>query len=323
LGGLDLATNTNITASVHARKHKASPLLRHMWKHKMLYLLSLPGIIYFLIFKYIPMAGVVIAFQDYNIFKGILRSEWVGLEQFQRMFQYMDFLRILRNTLLIACYDLIFAFPAPIIFALLLNELRHVMYKRVIQTIIYMPHFLSWVIIGGISLAILGREQGLLNHVREWLGLERLFYLGDPEYIRTVLVGAGIWRDTGWGTVIYLAAIAGINPDLYEAAEIDGANRWKQTLSVTLPSLLPTIMVLFLLHIGNFLDFGFERTFVFLNSLNISHGDILDTYVYRVGLLDQQLSYSTAIGIFKSVVGLMLLVVGNLLSRKATGESLY
>lgn len=289
----------------------------------MLYVLSVPGIIYFIVFKYVPMAGVVIAFQDYNIWKGLLGSEWVGLEQFQRMFQYMDFLRILKNTLLIAFYDMLFAFPAPIIAALLLNEVRVLLFKRTIQTFIYMPHFLSWVIIGGISLSILGINQGLVNHIRDWIGLERLFFLGDAEYIRGVLVGAGIWRDTGWGTIIYLAAIAGINPDLYEAAEVDGANRWKQTMTITIPSLFPTIVILFLLQIGNFLDFGFERVFVFLNSLNISQGDIIDTYVYRVGLLDQQFSYTTAIGMFKSVVGLLLLVIGNTISRKTTGESLY
>jgi len=306
-----------------ARQFQEMSLFRYIAKHKMLYLLSVPGIVYFLVFKYIPMAGGVIAFQNYNIFKGITGSEWVGLEQFQRMFQYADFLRILKNTLLIAFYDLLFAFPAPIIAALLLNELRHVLYKRVVQTVIYMPHFLSWVIIGGISLAVLGIDQGLVNHFLDWLGFERLFFLGDAEYIRGVLVGAGVWRDTGWGTIIYLAAIAGINPDLYEAAEVDGANRWKQTLSITLPSMMPTIVILFLLQVGNFLDFGFERVFVFLNTLNISNGDILDTYIYRMGLLNQQFSYTTAVGMFKSVVGLLLLAVGNTISRKATGESLY
>ena len=306
-----------------ARPFRDTSFFRHIWKHKMLYVLSVPGIIYFIVFKYVPMAGVVIAFQDYNIWKGLLGSEWVGLEQFQRMFQYMDFLRILKNTLLIAFYDMLFAFPAPIIAALLLNEVRVLLFKRTIQTFIYMPHFLSWVIIGGISLSILGINQGLVNHIRDWIGLERLFFLGDAEYIRGVLVGAGIWRDTGWGTIIYLAAIAGINPDLYEAAEVDGANRWKQTMTITIPSLFPTIVILFLLQIGNFLDFGFERVFVFLNSLNISQGDIIDTYVYRVGLLDQQFSYTTAIGMFKSVVGLLLLVIGNTISRKTTGESLY
>ena len=301
----------------------AASFIRYLIKYKTLYFLSVPGIAYFLVFKYVPVAGVAIAFQDYNIFRGFLGSEWVGFEHFERMFQYMDFLRILGNTLIIAFYDLIFAFPAPILLALLLNELRHAGYKKFLQTMIYMPHFLSWVIIGGIALAILGLEHGLLNHLLEWIGTERIFFLGDAEHIRKVIIGSGLWRDAGWGTIVYLAAIAGINPDLYEAAEMDGAGRWRQTLHVTLPSLLPTITILLLLQFGNFLDFGFERVYVFLNSLNISKGDILDTYIYRVGLLDQQLSYTTAIGVFKSIVGLLLLAVGNAVSRKTTGESLY
>ena len=302
---------------------RAASFSRYLVKYKTLYLLSVPGIVYFLVFKYVPIAGVAIAFQDYSIFKGFLGSEWVGFAQFERMFRYMDFLRILNNTLLIALYDLLFAFPAPIVLALLLNELRHAAYKRIIQTVVYMPHFLSWVIIGGIALAILGREHGLLNHLLDRLGFERIFFLGDAEHIRKVIIGSGLWRDAGWGTIVYLAAIAGINPELYEAAEMDGAGRWKQTLHVTLPSLMPTITILLLLQFGNFLDFGFERVYVFLNSLNISKGDILDTYIYRVGLLDQQFSYTTAVGVFKSVVGLALLAIGNAVSRRTTGESLY
>ncbi|WP_127585617.1 ABC transporter permease [Paenibacillus koleovorans] len=299
------------------------PFLRYLWKHRLLYLLSIPGIAYFILFKYIPMGGVVIAFQQFNIFKGISGSPWVGLDNFERMFAYMEFARILKNTLLLAFYDLLFGFPAPIIAALLLNELRSMAFKRIVQTAIYMPHFLSWVIIGGISLAVFGQEHGLINHVRDWLGLERLYFLGDESYIRSILVGTGIWRDMGWGTIIYLAAITGIHPDLYEAAEIDGASRWKQTLSITIPALLPTITILFLLQIGHFLDFGFERVYVFLNSLNQSAGDTLDTYIYRLGLLQQQFSYTTAIGVFKSVVGLVLLYIGNWLSRKSTGEGLF
>ncbi|WP_248925214.1 ABC transporter permease [Paenibacillus hamazuiensis] len=292
-------------------------------KHKAIYLISLPGILYFIIFKYIPLLGSVMAFQNYNIFKGISGSPWVGLEHFQRMFAYDEFLRILKNTLLIGLYDLVFAFPFPILLALLLNEMRIAIYKRIVQTVIYMPHFLSWVIIGGIAVGILSPTTGLVNHVLGMFGIESIYFLGEEKYIRGILVGAGIWKDSGWGTIVYLAALAGINPDLYEAAVIDGANRWRQTWSITLPSILPTITILFLLHIGNFLDFGFERVYVFLNGLNAANGDILDTYIYRVGLLERQYSYTTAVGLFKSVVGLLLIVLGNTLSKKATGESLY
>ncbi|WP_256992255.1 sugar ABC transporter permease [Paenibacillus sp. XY044] len=297
--------------------------MNNLRKYKALYLISLPGIIYFIVFKYLPLLGSVMAFQNYNIFKGFTGSPWVGFDQFRRMFTYPEFLRILENTVFIGFYDLIFAFPVPIIFALLLNELRKVVYKRILQTVVYLPHFLSWVIIGGIMIGILSPTTGIVNQALNALGLKSIYFLGEDSYIRSILVGTGIWKDSGWGTIVYLAALASINPELYEAARIDGASRWKQTLSITIPAILPTITIMFLLHIGNFLDFGFERVFVFVNSLNESKGDILDTYIYRVGLIDQQYSYTTAIGLFKSVVGLMLVMIGNTLSKRASGEGLY
>lgn len=294
-----------------------------IWKYKMLYALSLPGIAYFILFKYIPMLSSVIAFQNYNIFSGIAGSKWVGLEHFRLMFDYPKFLDILQNTLLINLYDLVLGFPAPLVLALLLNELRKVVYKRVVQTIIYMPHFLSWIIVGGITIAILSPSSGFVNRVIEWFGGQPVYFMGDEKYTRSIIILTGMFRDTGWGTIIYLAALAGVNPNLYEAAEIDGANRWKQTLLITIPSILPTITILLLLRIGNFLDFGFERVYVFLNSMNASTGDIFDTYIYEAGLLQMQYSYSTAVGLFKSVVGFLLLTTANSVSRKTSGESLY
>ncbi|MFX3631624.1 MAG: ABC transporter permease [Candidatus Pristimantibacillus sp.] len=296
---------------------------RFMLKHWPLYLLSLPGIIFFLLFRYVPMFGSVIAFQDYNIFKGIKDSPWVGFDNFKRMFEYAEFLPILKNTLLIGVYDLCFAFPVPIILALLLNELRIIAYKRIVQTVVYMPHFLSWVIVGGVVVGVLSPSTGIVNHIMTLFGVDPIYFLGENSYIRTILIGSGIWKDSGWGTIIYLAAIAGINPDLYEAAQMDGASRLRQVRSITFPCILPTIVILFLLQIGNFLDFGFERVFVFLNPLNSDNGEIIDTYVYRAGLVDRQYSYTTAIGLFKSIVGLTLIMVGNKFSKKVTGEGLY
>ncbi|MFI2858990.1 ABC transporter permease [Paenibacillus sp. JSM ZJ436] len=298
-------------------------IFSYMWKYKTLYILALPGVLYFILFKYVPLFGSVIAFQDYNIFKGMWDSEWVGLEHFRTMFEHYDFMRILGNTLLIGLYDTLLAFPAPIILALLLNELRLIFYKRVLQTVVYMPHFLSWVVVSGVAVGILSPSTGVVNTFLGWFGIDPIYFLGEESYIRSILITSGIWRDSGYGTIIYLAALAGINPDLYEAAEVDGAGRWKQTLSITLPALLPTIMILFLLHIGKFMDFGFERVIVFLNPLNTENGEILDTYIYKAGLLQQQYSYTTAMGLFKSVVGLMLVYIGNLISKKTTGESLY
>jgi putative aldouronate transport system permease protein len=292
-------------------------------KYWPLYALSIPGLVYFALFKYIPLFGSAIAFQNYNIFRGITGSPWVGLEQFQRMFAYDEFLGILKNTLIIGLYDLIFAFPIPIILALLLNEIRLGIYKRVVQTVIYAPHFLSWIIVGGILVGLLSPTTGLVNNVLGWFHFEPIYFLGENSYIRSILIGSGVWKDSGWGTIIYLAAIAGINPDLYEAAELDGAGRFRQVMSITLPSIVPVIAILFLLHIGRFLDFGFERVFVFLNPLNSGNGEILDTYVYRAGLIDRQYSYTTAIGLFKSLVGLLLIMVGNMFSKKMTGDGLY
>ncbi len=313
----------NHAAGLGTLKNKRKNVLGFMWKYKALYLISLPGLLFFVLFKYVPLLGSVIAFQNYNLFAGVTKSPWIGLEHFERMFSHYDFLKILRNTLLLGTYDILFAFTAPIVLALLLNEVRLVLYKKIIQTIFYAPHFLSWVIVSGIFVGILSPSSGIVNVILGWFGVEPFYFLGEDSYIRSVLVGSGLWRDVGWGTIIYLAALAGINPDLYEASNIDGAGRWRQTLSITLPALLPVITILFLLKIGDFLDYGFERVFVFQNPLNIQSSEILDTYIYKAGLQQLQYSYATAIGLFKSVVGLFLIAIANAISKKATGESLY
>lgn len=287
-----------------------------MWKYKALYFISIPGILFFLLFKYVPLFGTVIAFQNYNLFTGFKGSPWVGLAHFKRMFSHYDFLRILGNTLILGIYDMVFAFTAPIVLALLLNEVRLAFYKKIVQTIIYAPHFLSWVIVSGIFVGVLSPSSGVVNTIIGWFGMEPIYFLGEDSYIRTILVSSGLWRDIGWGTIIYLAALAGINPDLYEAAEMDGASRWRQTLAITLPALLPVITILFLLKIGDFLDYGFERVFVFQNPLNLQNSEILDTYIYKAGLKQMQYSYATAIGLFKSVVGLTLLSIANFMSKK-------
>jgi putative aldouronate transport system permease protein len=314
--------NIRTADSVSYRSHTTS-VWKYMWKYKALYLITAPGILYYLIFKYIPLGASFIAFKDYNIFKGVFGSPWVGLEHFERMFSQPDFLRILKNTFILGIMDICIAFPAPIVIALLLNEVRIALYKRIVQTVIYMPHFLSWVIIGGIAFGILSPSTGFVNMIIKAFGFEPIYFLAENSMIRGVLVTSGIWKEVGWGTIIYLAALAGVNPDLYEAAEIDGASRWQQTLAITIPSILPTITILFLLKIGEFLDYGFERVWVMINPLTYENGEILDTYIYRAGLLQQEYSFTTAVGLFKSVVGLTLLLVANKLSRKATGESLF
>nr|WP_051254992.1 ABC transporter permease subunit [Pontibacillus marinus] len=283
----------------------------------------IPGILYFIIFKYIPLGGIVIAFQDYNVFNGVFDSPWVGFKHFKNLFEYPEFYQVLNNTILISLYQLILGFPAPIILALLLNEVRKMMFKRTIQTVLYLPHFLSWVIVGGLVISFLSPSTGLVNEVIKYFGGAPIFFVQEPEYFRGIIVSSAIWKEVGWGTIIYLAAIAGINPELYEAAEVDGAGKLRQAISITIPSILPTIMVLLLLKIGNILDLGFEQIYMLLNPLVRDTGEVFDTYIYRVGLLGGQYSYTTAIGLFKSVVGFILLVGANKLSKKITGNSVY
>lgn len=282
----------------------------------MLYLMVLPGLLFYLVFKYVPLAGSVIAFQNYQIFKGITGSSWVGFDNFRFIFTYQDFYLVLRNTATIALYQLVFGFPAPIILALLLNELRLMLAKRVIQSLFYLPHFLSWVVVGGIVFELLS-SQGAVNMVRGWVGLEPVLFMQQEAYFRTIVVLSGIWKEVGWGTIIYLAAIAGINPNLYEAAVMDGAGRWKQTLHITLPVMFPTILVLFLLNIGNFLELGFDQIYNLLTPMTYSVGDIIETYVYRAGVLQGQYSVTTAIGLFQSVIGFVLLWTFNRMARKS------
>ena len=288
-----------------------------------LVLLALPALLHIAFFKYVPLLGNVIAFQDYSLFKGILRSPWVGLKHFVKLAGYAEFYDILVNTLLFSLYSIVFGFPAPLILALLLNELRSVPFKRVTQTILYLPHFLSWVIVGAIFLRLL-EPRGLVN---AWLGslfgTKPVYFITEARYFRGIVVGIGIWKEVGWGTIIYLAAMAGIDPALYEAAIVDGAGRLRQMWSITLPSIVTAIVTLFLLRIGHILDSNVEQMLVFLNPLVRNVGEVFSTYMYRVGLMSMQYSYTTAIGIFRSVVSIILVVGLNQLSRRTTGEGIY
>lgn len=288
-----------------------------------LLLLALPALVHIAVFKYIPLLGNVIAFQDYSLFKGLLGSPWVGLKHFVKMAGYAEFYQILVNTLLFSLYSIVFGFPAPLILALLLNEVRAVAFKRLTQTILYLPHFLSWVIIGGIFLRLLD-PRGLVNAwMGSWFGTPPIYFIGESRYFRGIVVGIGIWKEVGWGTIIYLAAMAGIDPTLYEAAIVDGAGRLRQMWSVTLPSIATAIVTLFLLRIGHILDSNVEQMLVFLNPLVRNVGEVFSTYMYRVGLMSMQYSYTTAIGIFRSLVSIVLVVGLNQLARRTTGEGIY
>ncbi|UVI29396.1 ABC transporter permease [Paenibacillus spongiae] len=287
-----------------------------------LLLIASPGLAHFLIFKYIPLAGNLIAFQDYNLFSGLLHSKWVGLKHFKFMFEYPEFAMVLWNSIRFGLYSILFGFPAPLILALLLNEIRLSWFKRTSQTLLYLPHFLSWVIVGGIFTELLA-EKGLVNQILAKFGDAPVSFLTEPRYFLGIVISLGIWKEVGWSMIIYLAAMTGINPNLYEAAMVDGASRFRRIWHITLPSLLPAIIMLLLLRIGHLLDANVEQLLFFLNPLVRDVGEVFDTYVYRVGLTGGQYSYTTAIGIFKSLIGIILVVSLNKLSRKTTGDSIY
>ncbi|WP_238177975.1 ABC transporter permease [Paenibacillus contaminans] len=288
----------------------------------MLWLIAMPGILYFIVFKYGPLLGNVIAFQDYSLFKGVWGSSFVGWKHFIYMFQYEEFVNLLKNTMILSFYQIAFGFPAPLLLALLLNEIRFGLYKRTVQTLLYLPHFLSWVIVGGIFINLLSID-GMVNRLTGFLGLQSVDFMTNKSFFRGVVVMSSIWKEVGWGMIIYLAAMSAINPQLYEAAIVDGAGRWRQMWSITLPSISPAIITLFLLGIGNLLDTNVEQMLVLLNPLVRPIGEVIDTYVYRSGLLGAQFSFTTAIGLFKSLIGLTMIVCLNRLSKQLTGSGLY
>ena len=296
-------------------------------KYKLYYVLMLPGLIYFLVFKYVPMGGIVIAFQDFLPFsKGlssIFSAEWVGLKHFVDFTTRYYFWNILRNTLLISFLRLLFGFPAPIILALLLNEVGNLRYKRIVQTVSYMPHFISWVVAAGFVHAILSPRNGLLNILIHEMGGEPILFLAEPSYFRSILVLSGIWKNVGWGTIVILAALSGVSPELYESAVLDGASRLQRMWYVTLPSIATVVVILFILRIGHMLDAGFEQILLLYSPSVYSVSDIIDTYVYREGLINLRYSFSAAVGLFKSVIALILVVATNAMAKKLGQEGIW
>ncbi|BCS82250.1 ABC transporter permease [Anaerocellum diazotrophicum] len=300
--------------------------IKDLKRNKNLYFMILPILLYYLVFHYIPMYGLQIAFKDFSPAKGIIGSPWVGLEKFKEFFVYDSFYvwRIIRNTILINVYDIVFGFPAPIIFALLLNEIKNSFYKRTLQTISYMPHFISTVVIVGIILDFFSRD-GLVNYILKTLGIvkEPIAFMSEPGWFRPLYVGSGIWQNLGWGSIIYLAAISNIDSQLYEAAIIDGAGRLKQALYITLPGIMPTIIIMFILRVGSIMNVGFEKVFLMYNPLVYETADVISTYVYRKGLLEMDYGYGAAVGLFNSVVNFGFVILTNYISRKFTETSLW
>ncbi|MCU6711868.1 ABC transporter permease subunit [Paenibacillus sp. J5C_2022] len=292
--------------------------LKAFSRHKYYFILFFPGLVFFLIFQYWPLFGITIAFKDYRMLEGILGSPWAGLKWFRILFDSPDFYMAFRNTVIISFYKLAINFPAPIILALLLNEVRLMFFKRVVQTIVYFPHFLSWVILGGILFSLFSANAALLN----LLGMDTSPFM-DPSKFRGFLVLSELWKEVGWGTIIYMAAIAGINQDLYEAARMDGASRFQLIRHITLPSIAGTIIIMLILRTGNILHVGFDQIFIMYNPLVYEVADVLDTYVYRVGLMMGRYSYATAAGLFQSVIGLVLLLITNAIARRVGERGIW
>lgn len=300
---------------------------RRGWKRILqnweLYLFIAPAFFYFLIFSYGPMYGIQIAFKNYIPTKGIAGSPWVGFDHFVRFFDSYYFWDLLWNTLSISLYELAIGFPIPIILALAFNEVKNGFFKKFVQTVTYAPHFISVVVMAGMIITFLSPSTGMIVHLIEWLGFDAPQFLTDPNWFKTMYVFSGVWQSAGWGTIIYLAALSGVDPQLHEAAIIDGASRFQRVRHINIPTIIPTITILLILNIGSLLGVGFEKILLLQNPLNMEASDVISTFVYRSGLVDAQYSFSTAVGLFNSVVNAVLLIVVNQVVRRTSENSLW
>ena len=317
-----MAKENTLQSSGIAKKKKQG-ILHEYWKNKELFLLLLPVIVYFVVFHYVPMYGVLIAFENFLPRSGISGSEWVGFLNFQKMFSGLYFWPVFRNTLIISFLKLIVGFPMPIILALLFNEVNCSWFKKGVQTITYLPHFIGWVVLAGIVQQVLSPSTGAVNYVIKALGGEPIFFMGSTQWFRPVVVLSSIWRNCGWDSIIYLAAVSGIDPTMYEAANLDGATRFQKIWYVTLPSLIPTITIMLIFALGGVMNDDFDQLYNMLNAKVQSVGDVIGTYTYRVGLQQMNYSYATAVGLFKNVIALFLVSLSNLFSKKISGSSLW
>ena len=298
--------------------------LQQMKKSYMLYIFLLPAVIMVAIFCYAPMYGVLMAFQNYSPSKGILGSPWVGFEWFERFFNIPRFWQILGNTMTLSVYSLIVGFPIPIILAVLINSVESNRFRRVTQTVTYMPHFISTVVLVGMITVFLSPRSGFLNHMLEMFGAaEDTYYMGVAEYFPHIYVWSGVWQDMGWNSIIYLAALTGVDQALHEAAQVDGATKLQRIWHIDLPAIIPTMVILLILNVGSIMSVGYEKVFLMQNDLNIMSSEVISTYVYKIGLTQQQFSYSAAIGLFNNVINFILLITVNKISAKLSGSSLW
>ena len=307
---------------VKKAKNQSNSFRYSFKRNKEVYFMLLPVILYYVIFKYVPMFGNLIAFQDYSVTRGVMGSDFVGLKHFKAFFNDIFFQRVLRNTLTISISSLVFTFPLPIIFALLLNEVKNLKFKKAVQTITYMPHFISTVIICSMILDFVS-PSGLINDAIQALGFSKVPFLTDPKYFVGVYIISGVWQSLGWQSIIYISALSGIDTELYEAAQVDGAGRWKQTIHITIPGIMPTICIMLIMAVGSLMSVGYEKVLLLYNETIYETADIIGTYVYRKGILGAQYSFSAAVGMFNSVVNFLLLVFANWFTKKFQGSGLF
>lgn len=310
------------TVQPHIGRKKGSTK-KYFWSNRYLYLLLLPCIIYFIVFNYIPLYGLILAFKDFKFSKGILGSAWVGLENFRYLFNLDTFYSVLKNSLFLSILRLILCFPIPILLTLALNEVPFFRFKRFLQTSLYLPYFISWVVIGGILVNLLSPSWGIVNGVIKAMGETPIFFLGKADYFRGLVVVSSIWKNAGWDTIIYLAAISSINPELFEAATIDGASRLQRIWYITLPGIRGTIVILLLLTVGNLMNNGFEQIYMLQNGSNLAVSEVFETYTYRLGIINGRLSFATTVGMFSSVVGFTLLLISNKFAKIMGEEGIF
>ena len=297
-------------------KRKKHSLFSVYWKNRYLLILFIPAVLYYSIFQYAPLYGIQIAFKDYIFRLGIWDSPWVGFDNFRSLFSIASFKQVLLNTIIISFYKLIFGFPAPILFAILLSEIRFGRFKKTVQTISYLPHFVSWVVLGGLFMQLLSPSSGPVNMALSAMGIKPIYFLADASWFRFILVVTSIWKSVGWSSIIYLAAITGVDPELFEAAAIDGAGRLRRIASITLPSIVPVITIMFIFASGSIINDDFDQIFNLYNPSVYKVGDVLGTYIYRVGLIDMKYSFSAAVGLFKNIIAFTLIVVTNSITKR-------
>jgi putative aldouronate transport system permease protein len=318
---MELARKANSVIDSHA-KVKRGLKIKKIFSNYQLYLFLLPALIYFIVFHYLPMYGILIAFKDFVATKGIMGSPWVGFKHFERFFESFQFWTLIKNTLGLSVVQLIVGFPLPIFLALMLNQIRSEKYKRFVQTVVYAPHFISVVVLAGMIFVFFS-NNGLINNIILLFGGDPISFMAKPEWFKPLYIASGVWQETGWAAIIYLAALAGVSPELHEAAVMDGANKWQRIFHVDIPAIMPTAVILLILSVGGIMNIGFEKAYLLQTPMNQPSAEIIPTYVYKMGLQQAQYSFAAAVGLFNAVINLILLIAVNKFAKKLSGTGLW